>query len=150
MKNLGDAVCVDEVRSRIAALNPIDSRAWGNMTVAEMVCHLREAFTGAAGEQKWQQMLSAPLPPAMMKFMALKIPVQWPRNIETVPELKQGTVVPPNNWDNDRAGLDDALVTFLACKENHNRHPIFGAMKPWDWMRWGYLHADHHLRQFGR
>ena len=29
-------------------------------------------------------------------------------------------------------------------------HPMFGPMTPEDWMRWGYLHADHHLRQFGR
>jgi len=50
----------------------------------------------------------------------------------------------------ERVGLDGALGVFLACKQNHNPHPIFGAMKPWDWMRWGYLHADHHLRQFGR
>lgn len=150
MKNLSDATCVEEVRSRIAALRPIDIGEWGHMTVGEMVCHLREAFTGAAGEPKWQLMLGAPLPPAMMRLMALKIPVQWPRNIETVPELKQGTVLPPSAWDADRVGLDGALGVFLACKQNHNPHPIFGAMKPWDWMRWGYLHADHHLRQFGR
>jgi hypothetical protein len=29
-------------------------------------------------------------------------------------------------------------------------HSIFGSMTNQDWMRWGYLHADHHLRQFGR
>ena len=29
-------------------------------------------------------------------------------------------------------------------------HPMFGPMSAADWMRWGYLHADHHLRQFGR
>jgi hypothetical protein len=29
-------------------------------------------------------------------------------------------------------------------------HPMFGGMTAKDWMRWGYLHADHHLRQFGR
>ena len=28
-------------------------------------------------------------------------------------------------------------------------HPIFGAMTDAEWMRWGYLHTDHHLRQFG-
>jgi hypothetical protein len=28
-------------------------------------------------------------------------------------------------------------------------HPIFGAMTEEEWMRWGYLHMDHHLRQFG-
>jgi hypothetical protein len=27
-------------------------------------------------------------------------------------------------------------------------HPIFGAMTRRAWMRWGYLHVDHHLRQF--
>jgi hypothetical protein len=29
-------------------------------------------------------------------------------------------------------------------------HPIFGRMTEAEWMRWGYLHTDHHLRQFGR
>jgi len=28
-------------------------------------------------------------------------------------------------------------------------HPIFGDMSEAEWMRWGYLHCDHHLRQFG-
>jgi hypothetical protein len=28
-------------------------------------------------------------------------------------------------------------------------HAIFGSMSEADWMRWGYLHMDHHLRQFG-
>jgi hypothetical protein len=29
------------------------------------------------------------------------------------------------------------------------RHPLFAEMSERDWMRWGYLHVDHHLRQFG-
>lgn len=28
-------------------------------------------------------------------------------------------------------------------------HPIFGEMTEAEWMRWGYLHCNHHLRQFG-
>jgi len=28
-------------------------------------------------------------------------------------------------------------------------HPIFGPMSRPAWLRWAYLHADHHLRQFG-
>jgi hypothetical protein len=27
---------------------------------------------------------------------------------------------------------------------------MFGAMTRGDWLRWGWLHMDHHLRQFGR
>jgi len=26
---------------------------------------------------------------------------------------------------------------------------MFPEMNEREWMRWGYLHADHHLRQFG-
>jgi len=28
-------------------------------------------------------------------------------------------------------------------------HPFFGEMSERDWMKWGWLHMDHHLRQFG-
>ena len=28
-------------------------------------------------------------------------------------------------------------------------HPLFGRMSEAAWLRWGYLHVDHHLRQFG-
>ena len=30
------------------------------------------------------------------------------------------------------------------------RHPAFGAMSAREWLRWGWLHADHHLRQFSQ
>ena len=30
-----------------------------------------------------------------------------------------------------------------------HRHPLFDEMSERDWLRWGYLHTDHHLRQFG-
>jgi hypothetical protein len=28
-------------------------------------------------------------------------------------------------------------------------HPILGSMSRANWLRWAYLHIDHHLRQFG-
>ena len=30
-----------------------------------------------------------------------------------------------------------------------DRHPILGPMTRAQWMRWAFLHTDHHLRQFG-
>lgn len=30
------------------------------------------------------------------------------------------------------------------------RHPLFGSLNRREWMRRGWLHNDHHLRQFGR
>ena len=62
----------------------------------------------------------------------------------------------------DGMGHSDATFDELVCEAiekmerlaTWNRfapsHPMFGPMTAADWMRWGYLHADHHLRQFGR
>lgn len=150
MKHLGDQACVAEIRERIAALTPDDTGGWGSMTVFEMVCHLRESFAGATARPQWKLRIQTPLPPRLLKFFALWTPVKWPRNVETVHELKRGTVVPPSTWVADRNGLDEALTSFLASQENRWPHPMFGSMGPKDWLRWGLLHSDHHLRQFGR
>jgi len=40
------------------------------------------------------------------------------------------------------------LISGLFCGFSV-AHPIFGRMSLWEWQRWGYLHTDHHLRQFG-
>ena len=86
-----------------------------------------------------------------MKFFALRVPVEWPKNVPTVPELRIGAPrMQPTNFDNDKASMMEALERFLAFTDNRNPHSFFGAMKPSDWMRWGYLHTDHHLRQLGR
>jgi hypothetical protein len=43
-----------------------------------------------------------------------------------------------------------AFDSFCALTNHTRDHPFFGSMQHADWMRWGYLHADHHLRQFNR
>jgi hypothetical protein len=40
------------------------------------------------------------------------------------------------------------FTTDINSFDGHS-HPIFGPMSKADWLRWGYLHMDHHLRQFG-
>jgi hypothetical protein len=35
-----------------------------------------------------------------------------------------------------------------AVEEGH-AHSFFGRLSRTEWLRWGYLHMDHHLRQFG-
>ena len=46
--------------------------------------------------------------------------------------------------------LLDTIERFAGHTPNTNDHPMFGRMDTRNWMRWGYLHADHHVRQFGR
>jgi hypothetical protein len=93
-----------------------------------------------------------PLPAWFVKWVALETSVPWPRGLQTRPEVdaeQSGT--PPAQFDQDKAELFALLEHFTRQPRDFNwqPHPMFGAMSDADWMRWGYLHMDHHLRQFG-
>ncbi len=137
-----------EIRRRLAEINPHDCPLWGTLSVGEMLCHLRGAFRIAAGEQP-AGMVDMPLPRAMVKWVALWSPIAWPHNVQTVPELKRENVPAPSTFVADFAQMLGEMDRFLA-RENRTPHAMFGPMEPADWLRWGYLHTDHHLRQFGR
>jgi hypothetical protein len=49
----------------------------------------------------------------------------------------------------DVGALIAACDRFLAARAELARRPhfLFGRLS--EWARWGYLHMDHHLRQFG-
>jgi hypothetical protein len=59
-----------------------------------------------------------------------------------------GGGTPPVEFVEDRARLLKTFMLFCGCAELAPTHPMFGSMRRADWLRWGYLHADHHLRQF--
>jgi hypothetical protein len=57
----------------------------------------------------------------------------------------------PSDFENDRNLLIELIERFTNSKRDFewSPHPIFGNMPDTEWFRWGYLHTDHHLRQFG-
>jgi hypothetical protein len=133
---------------RIGALRPDAPRRWGTMTAHQAVCHLTDSFRGCMGEKSVSQAPSL-LPRRLMKFGALYMPIPWPHGVPTRPEMDQaigGTA--PVEFENDRAELIKVMERFVHAGK-WTPHPMFGAMPEKDWMRWGYLHTDHHLRQFG-
>lgn len=151
MKSMADPAVRREIELRILALTPEDQRRWGSMTVHQMICHLAEAYRCALGE-KTAAMAGTRIPRPLLKFAALRIPRQWPRGFPAPPEIdqsKRGT--PPDEFHQDHAALLAAVRDFgTGLSDPTPAHPYFGRMTVRDWQRWGYLHADHHLRQFGR
>ncbi len=139
---------VMELRDRLARLREADERRWGKMCAGEMVWHVREAFRLALGDRPPVRR-SSTMPRRVMKLFALHLPLPWPHGVATVPELER-VHARTEEFAVDRAGLLDAMERFARRRENRTEHPILGRMTPSDWMRWGYLHTDHHLRQFGR
>lgn len=136
---------------RLRNLSATDLGLWGRMTAHQMLCHLADSFLLGLG-RKTASPATGFFGRAVVKPLALYAPLQWPRGIPTRPEVEQGRGgTPPGDFACDCDRVLDVLNEF-ANDVNLARqpHPIFGSMSRSDWLRWGYLHTDHHLRQFGR
>ncbi len=119
------------------------------MSAHEMVCHLTDGCRMAIGEKRVIA-VGGLLPRALLKWIVLYGPLRWPAGIPTSPELDQrcgGTQ--PADFAADVAALETLLERMAGRSSGEwPSHPVFGRMARRDWLRWGYLHADHHLRQF--
>ena len=151
MKTLAREGDKAEILRRLRALRPESGRRWGRMSAHQMVCHLSDAFRVALGEMPVSR-ASSLLQRTLVKWAALYLPLTWPGGIPTRPEIDQhvgGTR--PAHFATDVAELEALLerVTGPARSFDWPSHPTFGAMSEAAWLRWGYLHVDHHLRQFG-
>jgi hypothetical protein len=149
-KTLSSAEDLASICKRIALVGPTDTPLWGSMSVHQMFCHLTDAFACPLGERSVPPFKALPIPVFLFKWLALSFPRKWPPGIAAPPEIDQsigGT--PPADFEADRAVLLDKLDRFARLSGPLPPHPIFRAMTTADWMRWGYLHTDHHLRQFG-
>ena len=151
MNTLARVSCRNEIHRRLRTLRPDSERRWGRMSPHQMICHLCDGYRMALG-QKAVSPATGVAERTVLKWTALYLPVPWPRGIMTRPEIDQlcaGTS--PADFDADRAQLE-ALLDLVAGRDASTawpEHPIFGRMSHRGWLRWAYLHADHHLRQFG-
>ena len=152
MKTLSDLQSRQELVARLANLRPDSTRQWGKMTSAQMICHVTDAFLGIMGDKPMEVPRGFTFWP-LMKTFVLYAPMKWPPGVPTRPEFDQcaGGGTPPAEFEADKRGLLAAIDKFSAQPRTFafRPHPMFKVMSEKDWMRWGYLHVDHHLRQFG-
>ena len=151
MKTLLDLAITAQILDRLSGLQPSARGLWGRMNANQMVCHLCDSFRIGLGEREASPVSSA-VQRTLVKTIALRAPLPWPKDVQTRPEADQeigGTR--PVNFANDMRELVEIIRRFAGQyrERQFGVHPVFGAMSEWEWMRWGYLHTDHHLRQFG-
>jgi hypothetical protein len=149
MKSLASLEALSEIRERLRSVRIDDHARWGDMTAKQMVRHLRCSCEVALGERTVEPRQG--FAPVLVKFLALRSGVRWPKNVQTVPELKRAIK------EHSRSEFDvlvcaaiEKMQMLATGTQYAPSHPMFGPMSDKDWKRWGYLHADHHLRQFGR
>ncbi len=150
MKTLARPRDKAEILRRLRAFGPENARRWGRMSSHQMVCHLTDGLRMALGRKPVSHTASL-LGRTIVKWVALYLPLSWPAGIRTSPEIDQalgGTR--PVDFAADVAQLEALLeLTTSPTTSLHGRlHPTLGRMSEAAWLRWGYLHMDHHLRQF--
>jgi len=148
-RTLDTGSTVDELVLRLGRVQPASTRQWGTMTPHEMLCHLGDSFSAVLGERT-----ASPndtwFSRTVVKWIALHTSLTWPQGVPTRPEVnpkENGTR--PVEFERDRARVLELMRIFVRPDAQRAHHPTFGALTRDEWMRWGYAHVDHHLRQFG-
>src|SRR5438552_16379798 len=144
---------LERLAARLGIIRPDHPRRWGRMTAHQMVCHLADAFRMGMGRQAVSHDAHL-LNRTIVKWVALYVPLRWPPGmILTRPELDQamGRGTQPTDFASDLARAQAEMESFYeaGARLEGQPHPLFGPLSQAAWLRWGYLHTDHHLRQFG-
>jgi len=141
-----------EILRRLRQVRPDSPRHFGRMTAPQMICHLSDSFRAVMGRYPVSAARTL-LSQTVLKWIALYAPMPWPPGYRTRPELDQaaGRGTAPAGFAADVADLEALVEVFTTSPPAFERqpHPIFGSMSEAAWLRWAYLHMDHHLRQFG-
>src|SRR5688572_7812341 len=150
MKTLARPDDLDDLRRRLHRVRPDSGARWGRMSAHQMICHVADVLRMATGERQVST-ASSVLHRTLIKWIALYVPASWPAGIPTRPEVDQEcTGTRPADFAADVAAVDALLGRVAAQRQGvWPVHPIFGPLSHGAWLRWAYLHTDHHLRQFG-
>lgn len=150
MRTLARPDDLAEILRRLRTVRPEQPARWGRMSAHQMICHLADALFVASGE-KTVTPATGLFQRTVIKWIALYVPLPWPSGLPTPVEIDQeagGTT--PQDFTADVARVESLLQRFAeGARAIRGEHPVFGRMSKKAWLRWGYLHADHHLRQFG-
>lgn len=148
MKTIRDAAVLAGLVRRIERVTVTQSRVWGTMNAQQMLVHLGDGAEAALARRPF----TAPdrKGSSVLKWVALTLPLPWPRGIRSGAD-PASRELPAETFPADRDRAVGTLRDLAAAPENTlaARHPIFGLMSRSDWLRWAFLHTDHHLRQFG-
>lgn len=150
MKSLANPRDFGILVRRLGAVTQRDTARWGRMNAHQMMCHLGDALLVPLGEKQVSERAGF-FQRTVIKWGGLWAPTPWPKNVPTPPEIDQCHLgVRTGDFEAARWDTLAHLTRLRNATVESARHPYFGALTQKEWMRWGWLHTDHHLRQFGR
>ena len=147
MKNLYDPNVANEVRQRIARLQPNSERAWGKMNAAQACAHCAMAMENAMGDTTLPR---HPLGRIIGSWAKRRLIVKGKPMGRSAPTHPSVLVNDERKFEVERKRLQRTIDRFTSGTDACTRHPhfFFGPMTPTEWATFMYVHLDHHLRQF--
>lgn len=147
MKTIEDPAVRASLIARLQRLTPAAERRWGRMDVLQMLVHMGRAMESVL---RGEQFEAARSPSRLIKLLALKTPLSWPRGLPSGGD-PAATEVDASRFEDERVRTIAALEAMAAADGASFTpdHPAFGPMTRKDWYRWAQRHLDHHLQQFG-
>ena len=147
MKTLWDQKTRGELMVRARRLTPAHRAQWGKFTVDRMLAHMVDAFRMGMGELEVRPRRIPLIGTWPFNVLFIRF-VGMPKNAPTAREIIER---PPRSIDAELRELEAAMERFAAQRERREwpRHPAFGKLSRKSWGVLGYVHTDHHLRQFG-
>ena len=142
---LHDPPVRDAIRARVESLTPSAKRAWGKMSVDQMLWHVNAALRNALGEPMPNEM-RFPVPKSVIRFLVLNMP--WTKGAPTAPDLVAGERY---DFDAEKAiclQLIDQFTSRNVEAGEWGHSPSLGRMTGREWSRLHAKHLDHHLTQF--
>lgn len=125
---------------------------WGIMSSTQMLQHVVLAFRMSMDEIPVVEPSIRRFDSPLYRFVALSLPVRWPKGIPAPREI-DFTITPPLPADfaEERRSLVVLMDRFgeTPLSGLRSTNPVLGPLTHAQWMRWGFRHTDHHLRQFG-
>lgn len=149
MKNIFNKEEGNEILERIEKLTPESKVLWGTMNVAQMLAHSAHAAKLPTGEIAPKRVgFPISILGRILKSKILTAP-EFRKNSPTAPEIK---ITDQRDFHKEKENFKAAVKKLVdngeaVAKATH--HPFFGKMTSIEWGRINYLHADHHLKQFG-
>jgi hypothetical protein len=149
MKNLFEPARAQEVKERLARLQPDSQRQWGQMNPAQALAHCTAAMDIAMGKTSPSPrvFIGRLLGPLVKKSLLVKgEPMR--RNATTD---KNCLVTDVRDFAVERQRLRESIDHFVAGGPGlctNQPHFFFGPLTPVEWAALMYQHLDHHLRQF--
>jgi len=142
-KSINNSSDLKEIFDRLAKLTHEKKGLWGKMNVRQMLRHLSDAANFA---------FETPNPEAKRKsfmlWMILNIPA--PKNVKTYPDLNMvNKGIDPVEFENERQRVKDLFAKISSSSGPFHVNPFLGKLSKSEWGRLCFVHANHHLKQFG-